>query len=62
MNIIESIRERIERLLKATQILELANRKKAQVAYSPNRYDWHMRESEQNARDGADYNEQLRRL
>lgn len=62
MNIIETIRERIERLLRATQTLELANRKKAMLAYSPNGQSRFNLAAEQNARDGADYNEQLRRL
>ena len=61
MKIIETIREKIERLLKATQVLELSNRRKAQLAYSPNEHRRHRLAAEQNARDAADLHDQLDR-
>jgi hypothetical protein len=60
MKIIETIREGIERLLKATQSLELSNRSKAALAYSPVNQDRYNRAAEQNARDSADLSERLR--
>jgi hypothetical protein len=61
LKITQVIREKIEHLLKATQVLELANRRKAALAYSPNAHERFRLAAEQNARDAAELNESLRR-
>lgn len=49
-------------MLKATQAKEQTNRRKAAHAYSPNAHDRFRQAAEQNARDSAEYNEQLKKL
>lgn len=61
MKLIETIKEKIERLLSAAQHKEQANRRKSALAYAPIDQDRFQRAAEQDARNAADLNDQLGR-
>ena len=61
MRFFKTVREKIERLLHATQALELSNRRKAAYAYSPRSQDQHIAAAEQNAREAAELSHRLDR-
>jgi len=61
MRFFQTVRQKIERLLQATQALELSNRRKAAYAYTPRSQDQHIAAAEQNARDAVEISQRLER-
>ena len=62
MKHIETIKQKLQKLLEGFHALERLNRRRSALAYSPVHQERHMRNAEQNARDAAETNERLRRM